>query len=83
MKWLNIKEIKPPEYTWILLGKLLDPEDGFTGMVWQIGRYMPKTGFEFFDGRHCVGPFNGDSFWDFEPEETTHWMLCPDAPEKE
>jgi hypothetical protein len=72
--WNYIKKVKPPDHQWVLLGKWLDQSEGFSGMVWQIGRHIPATGLEFYNKLSKIGAFQGDSEWDFEPNETTHWM---------
>lgn len=70
-KWYPVNERIPEPYVYLILGRWLKDR---CGMVWQIGRYMPDTGFEFYNIDERSGPYCNDSFWDFKASDTTHWM---------
>lgn len=67
--WHDIKTTPPPEYDWIILGYIND----FDLEIWQIGRHICGK-FELYTGD---GPCSGDSFWDFETQQVTHWLKIP------
>ena len=77
--WKLIKDYPIPEYDWVILGKYIEEDNTIT---WQIGRKLPHRHPEFWDDDETAGPWGGDCFFIWKPEEATHWIYIPDIDEE-
>lgn len=71
LSWINRKDREMPEHNWYIIG--FDVNDSIEpNFSWQIGRRIGDQ-IELW-GHAQGGPFQGDSFWTWNPQESTHWI---------
>ena len=85
-QWINRKDQEvPDDYNWVILGFDVDASECALkcecsinsihkeDFAWQIGRRAGNE-LEFWGSENCGGPYQGDAFWTWQPEQSTHWM---------
>ncbi len=73
MKWIDRNHQEVPEYDWVILAFDVEGENNSGDFAWQIGRRIGNQ-IEFWGAEEGAGPYQGDAFWTWKPEYSTHWM---------